>query len=228
MEVCGDVDVGVGVGAGGGGRGGGVEGRKDDAGTVEQREFIIEFDFAHDGRDACFGADRTRAAACAGAGAAAVPVALAQERVNDGGLADVGEADDADGDGALEVLGRGVGFEGAQEGVGRRFARQRFMVEDPGVGGRGAGAEGEGGEGASEVDEPGLEHRRGHEVDLVEDQDEALGAAGDGGDVPLCRDGARAGRVAGVEDVEEDVGGGEHGVECFVEGAAGGVFDGGD
>ena len=99
------------------------------------------------------------------------------------------------------------------------------MVEGAGVGGWVAGSEGESGEVAAEVGEPGFEDGGGDEVDFIEDEDEAFGAGVCGGDFSLYFLGACAVGVAGVENVEEDVGGGEDGFEDFIEGAAGG-FEG--
>lgn len=70
------------------------------------------------------------------------------------------------------------------------------------------------------MDEPGFEDGRGDEVDFVEDEDKEFGACV-GGD--LAFDFSRSGsvRVAGVEDVENYVGGGEDGFEDFVKGVTG-------
>lgn len=226
--------VGVGIGVIGviGGSGGGGGG-KDDARRVDEFEFIVELDLAQGGSDAGLGADWTRAG-----GRVVLAAQTGSEGVDDGGLADVRIADDADGDGALKLFGVGVALQGAEEGFARLLGGEVFVLEGLGVGRRVRGAEREGREVAAEVDEPGLEHGRGDEVDFVEDQDQAFAAAFGRHDLPLDFLAARALRVARVEDVQDDVGGGGDGLEDLVEGAArgfragrchgdGGVADGG-
>ena len=95
------------------------------------------------------------------------------------------------------------------------------------VGSRIGGAEGKGGMEAAEVREPGFQNVRGNEVDLVEDEDEALGAAGVGGDLVLCGDGTGSEGIASVEDVEEDIGLGEDGGKEMGVGTRGIVEGGG-
>lgn len=207
---------------GGGGGGGSGCGGEDDAGRVDEFEFVVELDFAQGGGDAGFGAD-----GAGGRGGVVVVAEARSEGVDDGGFADVRVADDADGDGALELFGVGVGFQGAEERLAGSLEGQVFVVEGLGVRGRVGSAEGEGREVATEVDEPGFQHGWGDEVDFVEDEDQAFVAAFCGHDLPLDFLAAGPFRVAGVEDVEDDVGGGGDGLEDLVEGAAGGFRSGG-
>ncbi|GKT40036.1 uncharacterized protein ColSpa_00217 [Colletotrichum spaethianum] len=217
----------VGVGLGGGlerdePRGRAVGGRgEDDAGGVEQGELAVDLDGADARRDAGLGA---RGARLGGAAAAAE---AAEEGVDDGGLSDVGVADDTDRDGALELPARGVRLERAEQ-VGRRLLhRQLLVVEGVRVGRRVGRAQGQRREVAAQVHEPVLEDLGRHEVDLVDDEDEALAAVGGGHDAALNVAGAGGFRVAGVEHVEDDVGLLDNVLEDLVERLArGGVADG--
>ena len=97
------------------------------------------------------------------------------------------------------------------------------MVESARVGRRGAGPQRERGEGAPEVLQPFFEYGRGDKIDFVEDEDQPFCAAGGAEDFLFNGQGACGERVAGVEDVEEDVGGGENGFEGVGVGAVGGA-----
>ncbi|GJC86946.1 hypothetical protein ColLi_09784 [Colletotrichum liriopes] len=203
-------------------RGRAVGGRgEDDAGGVEEGELAVDLDGADARRDAGLGA---RGARLGGAAAAAE---AAEEGVDDGGLSDVGVADDAHRHGALELPARGVRLEGAEQ-VGRRLLhRQLLVVEGVGVGRRVGRAQGQRREVAAQVHEPVLEDLGGDEVDLVDDEDEALAAVGGGHDAALDVAGAGGFRVAGVEDVEDDVGLLDDVLEDLVKRLAGrGVADG--
>ena len=71
------------------------------------------------------------------------------------------------------------------------------------------------------MDEPRLEDIRRHKVDLIKNQNEAfVGVRGDG---LFDGKGARAGWIASVEDVEQDVRGGYHFSECCFVCTAGGI-----
>lgn len=144
--------------------------------------------------------------------------------IDNGGFADVGVANYTDRDSPFEVLARSIGFQSAEEGFSGILLCEGFMVVGAGVRCRGAGTEGECGVVAAEMEEPGLQNGRENEVDFVEDEDKAFGAAGEGGYLTFCGAGAGAVGVAGIEHVEEDIGGGEDGLEGFGEGAGGGVF----
>ncbi|TFB04081.1 hypothetical protein CCMA1212_003567 [Trichoderma ghanense] len=197
----------VGVGLGGvldGDEAAGLEGRagrEDDAGGVEQRQLAVDLDLADARRDAGLGAGR------AGLGGVA-PLAAhaAEQRVDDGALADVGVADDADGDGALQVAAGGVALERLEERSRGALNRQVAVAKDVRVGGRVRRPHRQRGEVPAQVDEPVAQHLGRDQVDLVEDQDQALAPRGGGHDAAL--DLARAGafRVAGVEHVEHHVG----------------------
>ena len=121
------------------------------------------------------------------------------------------------------MLVGGVCLEGMEEGFRSPFYGQGFVIKGTGVWRRGARAEGESGKRATEMNKPGFEDAWRHEVDLIEDKDEAFGAGVGGHDLLFYFSGAGTVGVAGVEDVKDDVGGGEDRFVSFVESAARGV-----
>ncbi|PMB72781.1 hypothetical protein BM221_000198 [Beauveria bassiana] len=176
--------------------------REDDAGRVEQRQLAVNLDGANARGDARLGARgaRTRRARRL----AAQP---AQQRVDDGALADVGVANDPDGHGALEVAAGREALERPKQRRRRVLHRQLAVVKRVRVGGGARGAQRQRGKVPPQVHEPVAQHLGRHQVNLVEDEDQALPAGGGAGhDAAL--DLARAGAlgVAGVEHVQHHVG----------------------